>query len=599
MLGYAPGDLDEDLSQWIRLIHPDDLPAVMNSVTDHVEGRIPSFSAEYRILQKSGEWKWVLSRSKVLTYDEDGSPLKASGMIIDIDDRKRAEEALRESEEKFRLISEQSLLGIAILQDDVFKYVNKAIGEIFEYPLEEILSWAPKESMKLFAPEYRKFVAEQGRKKQVGDEDATANYQFVSLTKSGKRKWVEVYSRTVPFQGKNANLITLIDIDDRKRAEEALRESEEKFRMISEHSFLGIAIIQDDVYKYLNEALSNITEYSIEEMLGWAPGEYVKLVAPEDRDFVMEQSKKKQAGEEDVVSNYMWRAISKSGKRKWLELFSGTVLFQGRTANLITMFDVSDRKAAEEDLKRYRDHLEELVQERTKQLEEAQADLLRNERLATLGRLTATVSHEIRNPLGTVRTAVFSIGDSIEQNKPDRVERALKLAERNILRCDGIIEELLDFTRVRKLVLKPTPIDTWIADILKEQAIPESIKVSLDLNSNVELDIDRDRLRRAIVNVTHNAVQALQEDQSPGDELTVAALTDVGRLEIRVIDTGPGIPDDIIEKIFEPLFSTKGFGVGLGLASVRNIMEQHQGGVEINTKADRGTTVLLWLPIPD
>jgi signal transduction histidine kinase/DNA-binding LacI/PurR family transcriptional regulator len=264
--------------------------------------------------------------------------------------------------------------------------------------------------------------------------------------------------------------------------------------------------------------------------------------------------------------------------------------------------EIAERTRAEEELQRYRERLEELVEERTQELEKAQAELMRQERLSALGQLTATVAHEIRNPLGTVRTSVFSINDAIARNETSRIERALKLAERNIVRCDAIITELLDFTRDRVLQKKPTRIDAWLDrlldEVLEQRTIPKSIALVKELNANVEIPVDSEHLRRAVINVVENAVDAIQE-KGPIEEknrLTVTTQVSIERLEIKISDTGCGIPGEVMDRLFEPLFSTKSFGIGLGLSIVKSIMEQHAGGVEISSQTGEGTTVTLWLP---
>jgi signal transduction histidine kinase len=177
------------------------------------------------------------------------------------------------------------------------------------------------------------------------------------------------------------------------------------------------------------------------------------------------------------------------------------------------------------------------------------------------------------------------------------VDRALSLAARNIRRCDGIITELLDFTRQKELKPATMDIDVWLEDLLNEQKIPEGIECRRAINAGILVPFDSEYLRRAVINVVTNAVQALEEEESPGKELKVKTAVSGDRIEIRVVDTGPGIPEDIRDRLFEPLFSTRGFGVGLGLVIVKDIMEEHGGGIEIESEVGKGTAVVLWLPV--
>jgi signal transduction histidine kinase len=243
------------------------------------------------------------------------------------------------------------------------------------------------------------------------------------------------------------------------------------------------------------------------------------------------------------------------------------------------------------------DGLEQKVAERTQQLEAAQKELLQQERLATLGKVIATIAHEIRNPLGTVNTSVFSIRLAMEKADTNRVQRAIGLAERNIKRCNDIITELLDYTR--KLEVRPSKvaIDSWVNGLLDEQRFPEEISCRRNLASGLELPIDLEHMRRAVVNTLANAMHALNETKSPEKELVVETGVSGRRAEISIIDNGIGIAQDVRGKIFEPLFSTKSFGVGLGLSVIRDIMEAHRGGVDIESELGKGTRVVLWVPL--
>jgi len=254
------------------------------------------------------------------------------------------------------------------------------------------------------------------------------------------------------------------------------------------------------------------------------------------------------------------------------------------------------RRRAEIELADYKDKLEQLVQERTRQLKEAQAELLQNERLTTLGRLTATVSHELRNPLGTIQSAVFTIEDSLERNDFSQTQRALHLAERNILRCVKIIEDLTDYTRVKKLNLVNVQVDEWLASTIDEIEIPKEIHLEKDLVCGIHAKLDREKMRQVIVNLLNNAVDALQESDSQDKVLKILTRQCDHICEIVVSDTGVGMSDETLQDVFTPLFSTKGFGVGLGMVIVKNIVEQHHGEISIDSVKGQGTTITLRLP---
>jgi len=262
--------------------------------------------------------------------------------------------------------------------------------------------------------------------------------------------------------------------------------------------------------------------------------------------------------------------------------------------------DVSERKEAEQ---RAREELERRVEERTAELKAAEEQLLRSERLATLGQLTATVSHEVRNPLGTIRSTAFVVREILGHGGEERLTRALDRIERNVERCDRIIDELLEFTRERPLAVQPVGVDTWLPEVLEGLTLPEGIRRQLDLGCAAEaVSFDPEALRRCVINLHENACHALnaKRQKAPDAELVLTLQTRLapGRLELRIADTGIGIKTDILPRIFEPLFSTKGFGVGLGLVIVRKIMQRHAGGIEISSVEGESTQVLLWLPRP-
>ena len=236
----------------------------------------------------------------------------------------------------------------------------------------------------------------------------------------------------------------------------------------------------------------------------------------------------------------------------------------------------------------------------TRQLADSEEHLRRKERLASLGSMAATVSHELRNPLGVVRASIYTVKERT-LNKGLGVERALERMERSIDRCVGIIGDLLDFARVKDLMREATNVDAWLGEFLAEQELPQGILLRPQLASGARITIDRERLERAVGNLIANAVQALNDPhwQRPEDlpaEIVVRTGMAGGHVEIAVSDTGPGSPDDVLPRIFDPLFTTRNFGVGLGLALVRQILQQHRGSVAVERNPAGGTTFVLRLP---
>lgn len=381
-------------------------------------------------------------------------------------------------------------------------------------------------------------------------------------------------------------------------AEEGTRRAESRMATVLESASDAILSIDErGIILSANAATKRIFGYEIEALIGKNVSILMSPPHREKHDGYLERYLS--TGEKKIIG--IGREVV--GRRKDLREFPldlsvGESRFGGKSIFTGVIRDITERKKAEAELALHREHLEDLVAERTQELESAQEELLRQERLATLGRLITTVGHELRNPLGTVRNSVYLV-----RQKTD-VEEAglgpiLDRADRNIQRCDLIIEELLDYAREMELRPEATEIDPWLRQFFEEQLLPSGINLRLELDASAEVEIDRERMRRCLVNVLSNAIQELSgeiPDRGEG-EIVVASRNREGRLEMSISDTGRGISEKNLARIFEPLFSTKSFGVGLGLSIVKRIMEFHGGGIEIESEIGQGTTVTLWLPL--
>ena len=512
-------------------------------------------------------------------------------LAAEIDVRRQAEAQLRESEQRFRAVIEQAADGFCLhAMDGQILDVNQRTCDTLGYSREELLSMGIRDVEMM----YDRLIYMEGLKAQlVSGEPVTL--EGLHRRKDGTTFPVEIRARQLELGGQLCMVALARDVTERKRAEEALQKSEALLRETQ-------AITKVGGWEYDVATGSIAWTDEVRHLYGVGPGFDPNDVA-EDTSFYAPEAA-------PVVRHAFERALSHAepydlsvefiranGERIWVRTMGRPEVQDGKVVRISGNFmDITERKQAEAALAQYRQHLEELVDERTRDLKAAQEELLRKERLASLGQVIATVAHEIRNPLATIRTSVFTVDERVRGKGLD-VERSLDRVERSIARCDGIIEELLDYTRAHGLRRAVTRIDEWLERVLDEYPVPGGIKIDRCLAADVEMSIDRERFRRCVINLLDNAWQSLADVAEDRNEIIVESGVVDDRLQVRVMDRGAGVSPGTMPRIFEPLFSTKGFGVGLGLPFVKQVMEQHGGGVEIENRPGGGVVATLWFPL--
>ena len=490
----------------------------------------------------------------------------------DISQRKRAEDALRESEERLSLAIQsanfgtwsRNIPGDRVIWDERTEAIFGLEPGAFEGTMEAFLAQVHPDDREGITTGHRRLM----------EEGAPYAVDFRITWPSGEVR--HIATRASVVRGDRDSSLQIIgmlhDITERKHTEEALRESEEQLRLITDNVPAVIAYVDaNQRYRFINKRYEEWFGISPEEAYGRRISDVVGEAA---YDTVKENLAKALSGERVAFETSL--PIKNAGIRHVQATYVPHLSDDGGVRGVFVLVtDITERKRLEE-------------------------ELLRRERLATLGQLTATVSHELRNPLGVIRTSAFILRDGLKEETP-RAIRALDRIERSVLRCDRIIDEMLDFTRISDLEPEPTALDDWLAGVIEEQPLPTGISLHRELRlPGLTVALDRDRFRRAVINVFDNACQAMRGEGDAETEpservLTVRSRERDGRIEVLIEDRGVGIAPDVYKRIFEPLFSTKGFGVGLGLPVVKQIMEQHGGGIEIETEEGRGTTVCLWL----
>ena len=277
----------------------------------------------------------------------------------------------------------------------------------------------------------------------------------------------------------------------------------------------------------------------------------------------------------------------------------------GKRSAIVSVVDISENA----ELKRINDEVSRLNKElavSVQQLRDAQEALVKKGRMEQMGQLTATIAHELRNPMGAIRTAAFVMERKLK-DKGMGVEQQVLRINNGIMRCDAIITQLLDFSRIKKVSAQPGDLDAWLENTVAEEAkgLANCITVSCTLGLNGRhVPFDQSRLQRAIVNLISNASEAMVGNGAvplpncpSAPKIDVTTAFDGEFVVISVADNGPGMSEEVLAHVRDPLFTTKSFGTGLGVPAIEQIAVQHGGSLEISSKPGSGAVFVLRLPL--
>jgi Na+/proline symporter/nitrogen-specific signal transduction histidine kinase len=246
--------------------------------------------------------------------------------------------------------------------------------------------------------------------------------------------------------------------------------------------------------------------------------------------------------------------------------------------------------------------LEQKVTERTRDLQAAQGELIKREKLSVLGQLTAVVSHELRNPLGVINFSAYYLKRNLE-NAEEKIQKHLDRIQEQVGHCDSIIDELLEFTRETESSMIRGDLNPWLERILDQMNLPEGTEIDRRLSSDLPPAVfDGEKLRRVVINLVENALQAVHTRKEKEKNtfydpvLRIATFREAKEVRVEIRDNGEGMDRMTAARAFDPLFTTRSRGTGLGLAVVKKIVEEHGGTVSLTSGLNRGTTVTFTLP---
>ena len=359
------------------------------------------------------------------------------------------------------------------------------------------------------------------------------------------------------------------EINERKFIEKSLRKSEEKFRTLVETIDEGVGNVDEhENFTFVNKAAANIFGYSKEELIG---KNLKELTSEDEFKKVLEQTSIRK---QKKSSNSELSVIRKNGEIKIIYITTTSIISNdGKYLGAFGIFhDITDQKKMQE-------------------------QLLRSERLAGVGELAAGIAHEIRNPLGCISSTAQFYLENYDLNQ--ELEKCFKIILRNCEDADNVIKELIDFTNPREISKKLNNIDKVMNNVLKNlRAISKAKNVRIIKNYSKKIPrilLDEKWLGSAFSNCVMNALDAMPN----GGNLRVSIDIDQFKKEIIVsfVDTGIGISKENLQKIFNPFFTTKNEGTGLGLSLVHQIIQVHNGKINVESTKGKGTKIRIILPI--
>ena len=509
-----------------------------------------------------------------MLQDEDPTLLLA--IVRDTTERKQTQEALRESEDKFRSFAEQSLVGIYLISGDAFKYVNPKFAEIFGYSVDECLN--NMHFPQLVHPEDLATVKKQVSKR-LSEETKAVRYSFRGIKKSGETIHVEIFGSSMVLKGKTVATGTMLDITERKQAEEALQESEEKYRSMMEAMIEPIYICSPDFrVEYMNPAMIRRT----------------------GRDAIGEHCFKALHGLDEKCP---WCMHHKAQQGEYLEL--EIVSPKDNRSYHISQSPVAHGDGSVSNMTIFRDITE---------MRETEAQLYRAQKMEAMGLLAGGVAHDLNNILSGIVSYPELLLMDLPEDSP--LWKPIKTIQESGMRAADVVEDLLTIARGVTTGKGALNLNTIATEYLESPECQKLDKTHSFVNFETELDPDLlnmsgspIHIKKTLMNLVINASEAIEGKGT----VTVSTMNRYldeplkGYTSIRtgeyavlsVSDDGFGITPEDLEKIFEPFYTKKVMGrsgTGLGLAVVWNTVQDHNGYINVES-SEKGTVFELYFPV--
>jgi len=549
LLGYPASCWLEEPDFWTRHLHPDDRHVANLCHNETLAGR--DHELVYRMVAADGHTVWL--RDYVNVHTVDGRPVELFGVMVDITREHQAEAASRENRENFRRMVELSPDCIGVHVDGIYVYVNQAFVQLLGAKSEgEIVG---RTALSFVDEPYRDGVRARLERLHAGESVPYVRERYCRI--DGSPLDVEVAALPLRYGSRDAVQVIARDITESVHAQQALEASEQRYReLVEDVSDILFTLDQEGCFVSLSRSFERSTGHHVEEWIG-RPFTELFRAHPEQTHGVGDR----------IIREY--ELPSQSGAIVIVEVSSQPRFVDGLRAGTIGMArDVTEHRSI------------------ARKLEVAK-------RMSSLGQLAASLAHEFNNVLMGIQPFVEVIGRSTTPTRP--VSDALAHITRAISRGKRASQEILRFANPKEPQLFAIDVRNWLPMLLGQlvAALPPAITLGSSLDPDVRfINGDNRHLEQVITNLIFNAREAIGGNGTI--HVSIAAVDDFVR--ISVCDDGPGIEPAMLDRIFEPLFTTKRNGTGLGLAIARRLMEDQGGTLTAENRAEGGSAFHVLVP---
>jgi len=586
------------LDEYLSFILPDDLPEVtrrmqhgFNQPRLHRKEEL-----DYRIIRPDGQTRIIHSQRQVRELTADGKVKVIVGVDQDVTEQRQADQA---NEERTRMLAlAEQMAHFGSWQLDISQpratWSQGMFGVFGVKPRKEGFTW--QEYLNLIHPEDRDAAEKNAQIMFNSPLYHQENFDYRIIRPDGQTRILHAQRQVIEVtaEGKVKVVVGVDqDVTEQRKAEEELKKSEERFRIVAEAA--NVTVYEADIPTRKIHFL-----HGIENLLGYKPEEIehtldwtLSTIHPDDLPAVQAKIREIMADPNKNKYSIEYRVKQKNGNYITVKDTSQAIkTAEGKTISFIGgIRDITQRKIDRERIRQYNRHLEQLVADRTKQL-------LKLERLAAIGEVAGMVGHDIRNPLQALTGEVYIIRSNLDSiTDPDakhEVEECLNSVDEEVSYINKIVADLQDYSKKLNPETTQINLNMLISEVLKSVTLPEKTTLHLNIEPTQKTVADPTFLRRALTNLVNNAIQAMPQ----GGNLTISSYTQNSATCITVQDTGVGIPIEVQPKLFTPMFTTKAKGQGLGLAVVKRLVEAQGGSISFDSKPGKGTKFTIRLPYP-